>query len=474
MKKVISLFVLIFFFSAQLFAQPGNTGLRFSHFGGTMSTYENPAFGAANDTKWEVQLFNVNEMFESDKLALNWNSVLNNGVLFDSNRADRKRQTQQGVNDFSFRNVLELAGPAVYFNYKKKFAFGINTRTRFFFQLNDANLNLAQSVFNESNLNVNDYGAIQEDYLNTNLNVMTDIGFTGSAQVLSLKKHKLFVGASLRFYKGLASLDFTGRNIDIDPDKIANSDSVVEFSSDLEFNSSVPTDFDILSSTGSSLSFGSVLSNAFNRSAGKGVGGDIGAVYQGIILNRSLRASLSITDIGSINYNRGRQRSASFVANKVQIPIDSFSTFPSGYVSIRKWSADYGVQIDTGSNSYTHSLPTRLNLYGELQVLKGFHVGLAASANLANTNKIHSSYSGYTSIIPRWQSRMLEAWLPMTYNYFSRNVKAGLGFRLAYFYFGSDDVLSLARRDVKSLNFYAGLRIAGNYSKRKVKKAERK
>jgi hypothetical protein len=370
--------------------------------------------------------------------------------------------------------VLELYGPAVYFNYKKKFAFGINTRTRFFFQLNNANLNLAKSVFNDANLNVNDYGVIKEDYINTNLNVMTDIGFTGSAQVLSLKKHKLFVGASLRFYKGLASLDFTGRNINIDPDKIANSDSVVEFSSDLEFNSSVPADFDILSSTGSSLNFGTVLGNALNRSAGSGVGGDIGAVYQGILFNRSLRASLSITDIGRINYNRGRQRSASFVANNVQIPIDSFATFPSGYDSIRNWAANYGVQIDTGSNSYTHSLPTRLNLYGELQVLKGFHVGLATSANLANTNNIHSSYSGYTSIIPRWQSRMAEAWMPLTYNYFSRNLKAGLGFRLAYFYFGSDDVLSLVRSDVKSLNFYLGLRVAGNYSKRKVKKAEQK
>ncbi len=473
MKKSIYLFVLFIFCSGAIYAQPGNTGMRFSHFGGTMSTYENPAFGAANDTKWELQLFNVNEMMENTDIKLNWRSVINgDGFQFrDTTMASNQPVVAQ---DFSFRNVLELYGPAVMFNYKKKFAFGVNTRTRFFFQLNDANTNIVESAFDDNNFTLNDYGPIQEDYINLNLNLMTDIGFTGSAQVLKLKKHKLFAGASLRFYKGQASVDFTGRNIDVDPNKIANADSVVEFSSDLEFNSSLPSDFDVLAGGSNSLNFGSVLSNAFNNSAGSGVGFDIGAVYQSKLLNRSLRASVSITDIGSIKYNKGIRRSASFVANNVQIPIDSFDNFPSGYDSIRQWAASYGVTIDTGNNAYTQALPTRLNLYGELQLAKGFHIGLATSANLASTNKIHSSYSSYTSIIPRFQSRMIEAWAPITYNYFSRNVKAGLGFRLATFYFGSDDILGLAQSNAKSINFYLGFRFSKNYSKRKVKKAEEK
>ena len=469
MKKVISVIVLSFLLSPYVFAQPGNTGMRFSHFGGTMSTYENPAFGAANDTKWEIQLFNLNEMMENTDFKLDWRSIANgDGFQFGNGT-----QNQQGnTADFSFRNVLELYGPAVMYNYKKKFAFGINTRTRFFFQLNEANTDLANSALADDNFSLNDYGPIKEDYINFNLNLLTDVGFTGSAQIIDLKKHKLFAGASLRFYKGLGSIDFTGRNIDIDPDKIANSDSVVEFSADLQFNSSMPSDFDLINGTGNNVNLGTVLSSAFNKSAGSGVGFDLGAVYQGKLLNRSLRASASITDIGSIKYSKGIQRSASFIANNVQIPIDSFDNFPNGYDSIKQWAAGYGVTIDSGSNTYSQALPTRLNLYGEVQLFKGFHVGVATSANLANTSNIHSSYSGYTAIIPRWQSRMAEVWMPLTYNYFSKNTKAGLGVRLAYFYFGSDDILGLAQSNAKSVNFYFGLRVSGNYNKRKVKKAE--
>ena len=72
----------------------------------------------------------------------------------------------------------------------------------------------------------------------------------------------------------------------------------------------------------------------------------------------------------------------------------------------------------------------------------------------------------YTSI------KMLEVWAPISYNYFSNNLKAGLGARLAYLYFGTDDLLSLASGNAKSVNFYIGFRIAGNFSKNKVRKAE--
>ena len=466
MKKLFFVLFPLTIISLTALAQPGNTGMRFSHYGGTMSTYENPAFGASGHTKWEVQLFNVNEMMENTDVKLDWQSLANgNGFDLGSNN---------GASDFSFRNVLELYGPAVFFNYKKKYAFGISTRTRFFFQLNDANLDLTDAAFNDNSFDINDYGTIREDFINLNLNLFTDIGFTGSAEIFKTKHHTLYAGASLRFYKGLAAIDFTGRNINIDPDKIVNADSVVEFSTDMQFNSSMPNNIDLVSGSGSDeLDFNTVLNNSFGKSAGNGIGGDIGAVYQGMLLNRSFKASASITDIGRINYNKGNQQSAAFIANNVRIPIDSFDSFPSGYDSIKAWAADYGVTVDSGNASFTQSLPTRLNLYGEVQLLKGFHVGLATSANLSGTKGLTSSYSSYTAIIPRWQSRMLEAWAPISYNYFSNNLKAGLGVRLAYVYFGSDDILGLARSNAKSVNFYFGLRVSGNYSKRKVNKAER-
>lgn len=471
MKKIFLVYLSLSIITLSAFAQPGNTGMRFSHYGGTMSTYENPALGANGHTKWEVQLFNVNNIFENNELKLDWNKIVTDGEFDFGNRSI---SSQVPAQDFSFRNVLEIQGPAVFYNYKKKYAFGINTRTRFFFQMNDANLDLADAALNDDNFNLTDYGPIREDFINLNLNLLTDIGFTGSAQILKTKRHSLYAGASLRFYKGIAAIDFTGRNIDINPDKIVNADSVVEFSADMQFNSSMPNDLDLLSGgSGNGLGFGEVMNNAFGKSAGSGIGGDIGAVYQGMLLNRSFKASASITDIGTINYNNGNQRSASFVANNVQIPVDSFDNFPSGYDSIKAWAAGYGVAVDSGSASFKQALPTRLNLYGEMQVLKGFHVGVATSANLSSNNGKASSYASYTAIIPRWQSKMLEAWVPVSYNYFSRNLKAGLGFRLAYLYFGSDDLLGLARSNAKSVNFYLGLRVSGNYSKRKIKKAEK-
>lgn len=471
MKKQQLIFLLVLLFSTVVRAQPGNTGMRFSHYGGTMSTYENPALGANSHTKWALQLFNVNEIMENNRLELNWQSIIDGDGIFEP-RDNTLPQRQQVQNDFNFRNVLELYGPAVFFNYKKKYALGINTRTRFFFQLNDANIDLAQEALGDDNFDFNAYGPITENYVNLNMNLLTDIGITGSAKIIDVKKHKLYAGASLRFYRGVAAIDFTGRNIDIDPDKTINADSVVEFSADLQFNSSAPAKLDLLSGNGSNLNFGSVLNNAFGQTAGSGLGGDIGLVFQGELLKRSLKASASITDIGSIKYDQGTQRSAFFTANNVQIPLDSFNNFPDNYDSIKSWAAGYGVNVDTGASSFVQALPTRLNLYAELQLVKGFHVGVASAVNLANNDKMASSYSSYTAIIPRWQSKAFEVWAPVTYNYFSDNIRAGLGARLAYFYFGSDDLLGLVNSKTKSVNFYFGLRIAGNHSKRKVKKAE--
>ncbi len=447
-----SIIIPIVLLATNAFAQSGNTGMRFSEFGGTQATYENPAFGAANKTKWEVQLFNANEIFENNTYKLNWRNFLKDGKFNLSSEA---------ASDFSFRNALEVCGPAVMYNFKNIFSVGVNIRTRFFFQMQDANRNLTKAALTDSNFSLANYGAITEDYLNFNMHLLTDVGLTGSATVFKTEKHSLTLGASLRMYKGQAAMDFTAKNVNIDPDNIIGADSVVRFSANMQVDAAFPDELNPLAGGNQNIDFESIINNAMSKSPGSGMGGDIGAVYQGTLLTRKIRASIAITDIGQITYNKGNQYNALFSANNIAIPIDSFESFPSGYDSIKEWAADYGVIVDTAKHSFVQKLPTRMNLFAEIALTKNIHVGIANSINLSTNDSKASSYSSYMAVIPRFQSRLLEAWAPISYNYFSKNMKAGFGARIGFLYFGTDDLLSALTSEVKGVNFYLGLRVAG-------------
>ncbi len=459
--------VMLFGFQSS-FAQSGNTGLKFSKYGGIMSTMENPAFGAGQEIQWETQIFNINNTTEIQGLLLPWNQLLTDGKLSFGDV-----QNAQGDKQFSFRNALEVSGPAAFYNYKKKFSVGFTTRTRLFLQLNDANLRLADAVFAEDGFDFKKYGPIKEDYVNFNLQAMSDIGITGSAQVLNIKNHKLYAGLSLRYYQGLAAFDFTAKNVDIDPDKIINSDSVVAFSADLEMNAGFPVDLDILnSSDDGEVNFGQII-NPFNSGSGNGIGGDVGVAYMGQLFDKNVRAGLSVTDIGRINYRRGAQYGAYFRANNVSIPIDSFENIPCTYDSIRTWAKGYGIDVDTAVvDDFVQQLPTRINFYAEVELGLGFVVGLSSSGNLIGQGSKRSTYGGYTALIPRWQNKWLEVWAPVSYNYFTERAQVGFGARLAYFYFGSDNVLGLLSTDSRGANVYLGFRVAGNFKKPKKKDAE--
>jgi hypothetical protein len=215
------------------------------------------------------------------------------------------------------------------------------------------------------------------------------------------------------------------------------------------------------------------LLNPFSKASGNGIGGDIGVAYYGKLMKKKVRAGLSITDFGQINYKKGTRYSASFIANNVSIPADSFENFPDTYDSIRSWASGYGVSIDTGSSSFVQKLPTRLNFYAEIELGLGFVIGLSSSANLSGTGTKRSTYGGYSAIIPRWQNKYIEVWAPISYNYFTKNIQTGFGARLAYLYFGSDNVLGLFSNESNGANVYLGLRIAGAFKKDKADKKKK-
>jgi hypothetical protein len=84
--------------------------------------------------------------------------------------------------------------------------------------------------------------------------------------------------------------------------------------------------------------------------------------------------------------------------------------------------------------------------------------------------KPRSNYSTYVSFIPRFQSKRVEAWVPITYNAFSSQAQVGVGARLSAFYLGTNNISDLIRGEVKGFNFYIGARVSSLRSKKKDEK----
>ncbi len=465
MRRLLTLSVVILLFALDAYAQPGMQGMRMSSFGGTVAGLENPALLANVRNRWEVNLSNMNYTLENSDIKLNWRDFTSGqNINFNASSLGN-------IQDFSLKNIVEFQGPSVMFNLKNKLAIGFSTRVRSFTQLNSMDLSLVQPLFENRPFDLATDGKIVEPYLNVNLQTFADFGISGAYKVLRLKKHNLFVGATARIYRGLFAFDFTGQDIDIDLDQAVN-DSVLNINADLALKASVPADADFLNNGDGLSGFlnpGVVLNSLVQQAAGSGFGFDIGAVYEGKLLKRKLRAGVSITDIGSVRYNKGIQYGASFVANNVSIHKDSLDNFPSGYDSIKAYAASYGVVIDTsiGETSFSQSLPTRINLFADLQIVKGFYVSVMTALDATSSGQLRSNYSNYLSVIPRFQSKRVEAWVPITYNAFSSQAQVGVGARISAFYFGTNNITDIIQGEVKGFNFYLGARVSSLRSKKK-------
>ncbi len=469
MKKVILLLIFIsILFTTNLFAQK-YYGISNSNYAGINGLYINPANIADNRMKADLQFFSGNFAVNQNYGYISSFKSFTDAVQFGK---DLQFEKSNNKTNLKFNVLGELRGPSIMFQLDKKQAFGVLTRgrlvgngnginTEYFNLINDGikSLKLPNgTTFTSGNVNISE-------------NAFTEIGLAYGREIINDQDKFLKAGIVLKRYNGLGFYSTRANNFKFT--LVDTSISKVTYDGDI--NVAYSQNIDNLSSQ--NLLFGG---------PGSGLGIDIGVVYEKrepmeddesdepkYSSNRwenkyKYKIGFTIQDIGSMRYagstNNGnyivKTNGPKTVSNADTAKI-SFSDLSSYFKSIPGATSTYD------NNTLKIKAPTTITIYGDYKFKKHLYLNALFTGGLVGNNGNGTRTAFQAIVTPRYESKLFDAGLPISYNGLSKNVKVGLGLRLAVFYFGSDDLVSTAAGISKftSANFYFGLHAALPYKK---------
>ncbi len=172
-----------------------------------------------------------------------------------------------------------------------------------------------------------------------------------------------------------------------------------------------------------------------------------------------LAIGVSVLDLGYVNFRHHVENYA--------LP-DNYSDFdvnPDNYLDIRSLNELIDqVEEDTpfaplnNHQGFIIGAPTALNISADYPINQYYFISafVTQRVKLFNTSTVSDNV---VSVVPRFQSKWLSAYLPVTlYNY--SQIRVGAAARLAYLTIGSDDIMSVFRKsDFRGSDIYVRLSI---------------
>lgn len=440
-------------------------GIATSNWSGTNSIYLNPANIADSRHKFTIDLFSLNFGVDNNLATINTGKVTDYVTSSDDNKKLSDAFTFQNRQTFSMMlPYTEVRGPGFMVSLGRKHAIALTSRARIFNQIHDFDQRLYRNVIDSG------FDKAQSTYQSGAFNITGhswgELGLTYAGVIWDGGKHFVKGGFTARYLMGAGYYSLTSNNINVqvftNPDKTVISNSDINFSSNL--NDKIGVDF--FSSTG------------------KGIGADLGFVYEfrpkhakyrydmdgktnipdGSKNKYLLRASVAITDLGRIKYSNNnyifKVKGTGTVDNGIE---DSIAT----YSDLKAYARKHGFTVDTGLGIATTKvgLPTALVIGLDYHAIGGLYVNATYIGNLADRTKSGNSYYSQITLTPRFDVKAFSFGIPVTYSMLTQSVKAGFGLRAGGFILGSDDVLAAFGGDAYGFNFYMGLSVPINKKK---------
>lgn len=268
--------------------------------------------------------------------------------------------------------------------------------------------------------------------------------------MLEIGPHYLGGGVTLKYLAGMYSAALTNRGLSYTLD---SANAITTTQADLSFQY---VDNPVFASD----PFGG---------RGFGAGVDLGLVYEMRGLDAAdnpyktgkgyhrIRAGLSAVDAGFIEYGGQGIRRFDFNATNRTVHWNQIDTLKvKGAAGLDSLFRNvFGARNATGS--FSTGLPAVINAFVDVRVWKGVYVAGSATQSLTAVAKGGlRAFSGFT-LIPRYESRIVEVALPMgigmNYNYF----QPGFYARVSGFFFGSDNLSTFFGASNRTgISFYMG------------------
>ncbi len=470
MRKIYSLFVFIVLFSSNIFAQ-GYSMLNNSNYSPLNSVTFNPAKIADSREKFQINLFSFNAYVANDYGHFkSLKDIIDNAG--SSNDLNHLLQIDNNGKNKNFDLIAELKIPLSFvasINDKSSIAFTMRART--LFGANDISQKLLSVLIDGlDKVDNTAFGTINDAKVNVNANVYAEGALSYGRVLLNSGNHVLKVGITGKYIFGGGSAKAFNNHSTI---------SVLEPTvGDPHTSNYVETsnlDANIGYSNPNLLTPGDISFKSFLDNSGTGFGGDIGFEYEWrpnfekynyemdgktnvdqSAVKYKLKFGAAITDLGSINYKNGKNLGIKYPQTKTwsQADIDQFDTnnLEQSLINV------YGNSAVISTKEYKSYLPTSLNLNLDYNITNHLYIAANVLHSVINTEKAISPTGNMASIAPRFESRIFELAVPVTYISRYDKVNFGLGIRSGFFFIGSDDLGGvLGFNKFSSVNVYTGI-----------------
>ena len=427
------LFLLSLCFFNYSFSQ-SYVGLNADNYSGIHGVVYNPSNIVGSNFKADVNIASFSALVGSDYFGINFSDIVS-GSSFDFSE-DTERFVSDNNNFFLNADVL---GPSFMFNLNKKSSIGIITRGRAFFNLNNINGELFETIEDEFESD-NDI-MFNSQNLNGTIHAWAEIGLAYGRILMDKQNHILKGGVTLKYLQGggalfVSSPGFMGQ--------YNRSTETLTTQGELNFGTSEDFDSDDLD-----------LSNLTS-----GFGMDLGFTYQwhpdrendSIPIYRDdykLKVGLSITDVGSINYKGAKQ--TSYDVN------DTVNT--SDYEELEEFLDDNYNSVTTFEDTKIQ-LPTALHLMVDYRLAKKWLVSAQANLSMVKKDKeFANSIINTITIAPRLETKWFSFYTPLSFRQYG-DFAFGGGFRLGPLTVGSGSIFSnLLSDSSKTTDIFLGLKV---------------
>jgi hypothetical protein len=449
MKKistVLLLFALPFYVWSQTFI--GNT---LDNYSGINSLLLNPANVSGSNTRAEFNFISISSFVGNDYISVNIGEFQKNNFQFDF---ESDTDTSPSNNNNFFGNV-DILGPSVMFRLSDKSGLAISSRVRGFFNVNNISGQLFESV-QEGFDDQSDFESQMTDF-SGNVHVWGELGLTYGRVLIENNYRRLRIGTTIKYLSSAGGLFISSPSLGASFNSVAYS---LNTSGSLSYASTSGLDFE--NTDFSPLQ--SILSGT------TGIGGDIGVVYEMQLKKDDafnsfylsspykLRLGLSLVDFGKVNYTG---------VSEFNYEMDA-SINPSDFED-KSLNEILDEKYEGGESLVNPAigLPTSLQFFADYNWKKRLYLSLHGAYSLAGSElKYSNSIVNSLVISPRFESKVLSIYSPVSFRQYNSGVMWGVGLRLGPLMVGSGSILSnFLSSSSKSTDVYIGIKFPVNEKK---------
>lgn len=427
-------------------------GFLTDNYSGVHGIISNPANIVDSRTKFDLNLVGSSFFAGNDYYGLNVLDAIKNDD-FDFNLDATKSPSM----DNNIAINTDVLGPSFMFNLSSRSSIAISTRIRSFVNVNEINGEIIDAIDDDET----DDFIVDEGDFRAFGQAWGEVGLTYARVFKNTGKHFFKGGITLKYLQGLGTGHAYGKNVNVNYDADGtdlgggettgniSSTGQVSFGRFEDFDGD-DYDYELPKATGFGVDIGFVYEWRPKYAEYQKTNSD-GDVYAFKHRNKyKLKLGLSITDIGSINYKDGIEDTYDITnagvseedinnADDIDDILETFYTLTNSRVG------------------YKTQLPTALHFNIDWSLSNKFYINLNTDVSLAGkTNDYTSRISNIVSLTPRFESRLLGFYIPLSvvqYNGF----QAGAGLRFGPLYLGSGSLLTALTSDnSRGADFYAG------------------